>query len=110
MLATDLVSNNPITIELEDKISVVMEIFENMNIHHLMVIELGKVSGVIPDLDLYKALSPNIEKITETLKDAATLNKRVYHITSRNPVALQTTASINDAIQIFNVHSIHVFQ
>lgn len=105
MLVSDLMSKNLITIELEDKISVVKEIFEKLNIHHLVVIESGKVFGVVSDLDLYKALSPNIGKITETLKDAATLNKRVYHIVSRSPVVLPTTATIDDVIQIFNTHS-----
>ncbi|PSJ16871.1 CBS domain-containing protein [Nitrosomonas supralitoralis] len=105
MLVTDLMNKYLITIGLEDKISIVKEIFEKYNIHHLVVVESGKVLGVVSDLDLYKALSPNIGKITETLKDTATLNKRVHHIMSRNPVVLSTTATIDDVIQIFSTHS-----
>ncbi len=105
MLASDLMSTKLLTIGLEDKLSVVKEIFEKVNIHHLVVIELGKVFGVVSDLDLFKALSPNIGKMTETLKDVATLNKRVYHIVSRNPVVLQTTATIDEVIHVFNTHS-----
>ena len=105
MLVSDLMSKKLITVELDDKLSVVKEIFENMKIHHLLVVEFKKVFGVVSDRDLYKALSPNIGTGTETYKDVATLNKRVHQIVSRHPTVLTPNAAIEEAIDIFNMHS-----
>ena len=106
MLVSELMSTKLITVELDNKLSVVKEIFESMKIHHLLVIESKKVFGVVSDRDLYKALSPNIGTKTETFKDVATLNKRVHQIVSRNPIVLTPNATIAEAIDIFNTHTI----
>ncbi|MEK6736730.1 MAG: CBS domain-containing protein [Pseudomonadota bacterium] len=105
MLVSELMSTKLITVELDDKLSVVKEIFENMKIHHLLVIESKKVFGVVSDRDLYKALSPNIGSRVETFKDTATLNKRVHQIVSRNPIVLTPNATIGEAIGVFNTHT-----
>lgn len=106
MLVSELMSAKLVTIEMDDKLSVVKEIFEKIDIHHLLVIEEKKVFGVVSDRDLYKALSPSIGTMTETPKDAATLNKRVYQIMSRKPVVLGPDATIEEAIDAFNHHTI----
>lgn len=106
MFVSELMSTRLITVELDDKLSAVKEIFESVNIHHLLVIESKMVFGVVSDRDLYKALSPNIGTKTETPKDAATLNKRVHQIVSRRPIVLPSNATIEEAVYIFNTHSI----
>lgn len=106
MLVSELMNTRLITVELDDKLSVVKEIFESTNIHHLLVIESNIVFGVISDRDLYKALSPNIGTRAETPKDTATLNKRVHQIVSRRPIILSPGAAIEEAIYIFNTHNI----
>ncbi|PTQ79707.1 CBS domain-containing protein [Nitrosomonas ureae] len=105
MLVSDMMSRKLVTVELEDKLSLVKDIFENMKIHHLVVVEEKKVFGVVSDRDLYKALSPNIGTMTETLKDVATLNKQVYHIVTRRPIILPPSATIKEAIDIFNANN-----
>ena len=106
MLVSELMNTKLITIELDDKLSAVKEIFERVNIHHLLVIESKMVFGVVSDRDLYKALSPNIGTKTETPKDTATLNKRVHQIVTRRPIVLPICANIDEALYIFNTHSI----
>lgn len=106
MFVSELMSTRLITVELDDKLSAVKEIFESVNIHHLLVIESKMVFGVVSDRDLYKALSPNIGTRTETPKDTATLNKRVHQIASRRPIVLPVSATIEEAIYIFNTHNI----
>ena len=66
--------------------------------------------GSFSDRDLYKALSPNIGTRAETFKDAATLNKRVHQIVSRNPLVLTPSATIDEAISVFNMHTISCIQ
>jgi len=99
-------SANVVTVELDDKLAVVKDAFENLKFHHLLVVEDLKLLGVISDRDLFKALSPNIGTSTESYKDAATLNKRVHQIMTRHPIVLDEDATIDDAIDLFNTHSI----
>jgi acetoin utilization protein AcuB len=101
-----IMSTEIVTVELDDKLAVVKEIFETLKFHHLLVVESKKLLGIVSDRDLLKALSPNIGTLTETPRDAATLNKRVHQIMSRNPIALRSDADIYDAVDLFNLHKI----
>ncbi len=106
MLVKELMRTRLVTVEMDDKLSVVKEILERLKIHHVIVIESKQVYGVVSDRDLYKALSPNIGTITETPRDAATLNKRVYQIMSHHPIVLTPNATIEETIAVFNAHPI----
>ncbi|MBS1186830.1 MAG: signal transduction protein [Burkholderiaceae bacterium] len=106
MRIDEIMTRKVVTVEMDDKLSVVKDIFDNSKFHHLLVIEHGKLFGVVSDRDLLKAVSPNIGTLTETYKDAATLNKRVHQIMSRKPITLTEGASVRDAVSIFNQHKI----
>ena len=98
-------STKLITVGLDDRLTTVKNIFENQDIHHILVVEANELFGIVSDFDLYKALSPNIGMRSETLKDAATINKQVHQIMSRNPITLGPDATIRDAVNIFCDHS-----
>lgn len=106
MLVQDIMTKRVVTIEMDDKLSVVKDIFDNSKFRHLLVLEENKLFGVVSDRDLLKALSPNLGTMTETYKDAATLNKRVHQIMSRKPITLPPTASVREAVNLFNAHRI----
>jgi acetoin utilization protein AcuB len=106
MSVEKIMSKTVVTVEMDDSLKVVKDIFDNTGFHHLLVIESGKLFGVISDRDLLKSLSPNVGTISETLKDAATLNKRAHQIMTRKPVTLAANANIYDAIDVFNNHDI----
>lgn len=95
-----------VTIELDDSLAMVREIFDNLKFHHLLVVESNKLVGVVSDRDLLKALSPNLGSISATSKDEATLNKRVHQIMTSKLVTLQPDAEISDAVNLFNTHRI----
>ena len=95
-----------VSVELDDQLSTVKEIFEQVKFRHLLVIEEGKLFGVVSDRDLLKAISPNIGTSRESNVDLATLKKRVHQIVSRNPITLPPTASVLEAITLFNTHSV----
>ncbi len=101
-----IMNKRVVTVEMDDSLKVVKQIFDNVRFHHLLVVASGKLFGVISDRDLLKALSPNIGTIVETTRDALTLNKRVHQIMTRKPVTLTPNAGIYDAIEIFNNHKI----
>ena len=101
-----IMSTIVVTVEMDDSLRTVKEIFDNTRFHHLLVVESGKLFGVVSDRDLLKALSPHIGTVSETASDAASLNKRVHQIMTRKPVVLGQNAGIFDAIEIFNNHNI----
>jgi acetoin utilization protein AcuB len=106
MKVKEIMSETIVTVEMDDSLKVLKEIFDKVKFHHLLVVESGRLYGVISDRDLLKALSPNIGSISETAEDRATLNKRAHQIMTRKPVTLSPKAGINDAIEVFKNHKI----
>ena len=106
MSITGLYKEVLVTVEMDDPLRAVKEIFDHTPFHHLLVVERGKLFGVMSDRDLLRSISPDIGKATATSHDDATLNQRVHQVMSRHPVSLRMDASLHEAIEIFNAHSI----
>ena len=106
MSVEKIMSTTVVTVGMDDSLRVVKEIFDNTRFHHLLVVESGKLFGVISDRDLLKALSPNVGTAAETARDAASLNKKVHQIMTRKLVMLGQNAGIFDAIDIFINHNL----
>ncbi len=106
MIVEMIMSKRVVTVEMDDSLKVIKDIFDNTHFHHLLVIESGVLSGVISDRDLLKVLSPNIGTITETPRDTATLNKKAHQIMTRKPITLTPDADVYAAIDIFNRRNI----
>ncbi len=102
----DFMSRNVVCVAMDDRLSTVKEHFDRLKFHHLLVVESGKLVGVVSDRDLLKALSPKLGTLSESEKDAATLNKRVHQVMTRSPISLHPQASLQDAVNVFNTHRI----
>jgi acetoin utilization protein AcuB len=90
-----------VTVEMDDRLEAVKEIFDTMSFHHLLVVdEHNKLSGVLSDRDLLRALSPYVGSATETARDLATLNKRVHQIMTRRPITLRQESGIAEAVEL----------
>ena len=106
MLIRDIMSERPVSVSLDDHLDVVKDIFDHAKFHHLLVIEAGKLVGVISDRDLLKAISPHIGTNRYTMRDLETLAQPVHRIVSRKPLTLTADASVDEAVAIFNAHNI----
>ncbi len=94
-------SSPAVTVELDDSLAVVNEIFTHTEFHNLLVVENGKLFGVVSDRDLFKSLSPNLGTAAEKLSDTATLRKKVHQIMTRNPISIGEHETMHKAIEIF---------
>lgn len=101
-----IMSTSVVTVSMDDPLSSVKDIFDRHGFHHVLVVEEGRLVGVVSDRDLLKAMSPHLGKASETTRDLASLNKRAHQIMSRRLVTLGADASIHDAIATFNEHRI----
>lgn len=106
MNVSEIMSKHVVTVEFDDRLSAVKDIFDNAKFHHLLVVEGGKLFGVVSDRDLLKSISPNIGTNRYTPRDLETLNKPVHSVMTRKLITLRATASVEDAIALFNTHAI----
>jgi acetoin utilization protein AcuB len=96
-----------VSVEIDDPLAVVKQIFDSVKFHHLIVVDSNKkLCGVISDRDLLRALSPYIGTLSENARDTATLHKRVHQIMSRQPVTLPPEATVADAVKVFLEHRV----
>jgi acetoin utilization protein AcuB len=101
MVMRDIMTARVVTVEMDDRLEAVKEIFDTMNFHHLLVVDEHKIlSGVVSDRDLLRALSPYVGSVTETARDAATLNKRVHQIMTRHPLTLRPQSGVAEAVNL----------
>ncbi len=90
-----------VTVEMDDTLEIVREIFSNTKFHHLLVVENNKLYGIISDRDLLRELSPRLGSLAELPKDSVSLNKKAHQIMSREPISLGQNESIYSAIEMF---------
>lgn len=95
------------TVEVDDALETVKQIFDSVKFHHLLVVDAGKkLCGVLSDRDLLRALSPYVGTLAENARDLATLKKRVHQIMTRQPVTLAAESTVAEAIHVFLNHRV----
>jgi acetoin utilization protein AcuB len=103
----EIMTRRVVTVELDDSLATVKQIFDSLRFHHLLVVGSDKkLCGVISDRDLLRAVSPYVGTVSENARDLATLKKRAHQIMTRSPVTLGPDASVADAIQLFLGHRV----
>ncbi len=106
MQIKQIMSTPVVTVEMDDSLATIKEIFDHTHFHHLLVVEQARLLGVISDRDLLNALSPYIGTPSEGHRDLATLNRKAHQIMSRQPITLDLQADLQAAVRIFNAHRI----
>jgi acetoin utilization protein AcuB len=107
MILGDIMTARVVTVEMDDRLEAVKEIFDSMSFHHLLVVDEHKrLSGVVSDRDLLRAISPYVGSAAETARDLATLNKRVHQIMTRRPITLRAQSTVGEAVALLLAHRI----
>lgn len=101
-----VMTRHPVTVGLDETLGSARARLERAKIHHLLVVEGGQLVGVLSDRDLLRALSPTLGTLSESARDAATLDKKVHQVMSRHPVTLTAEASVVEAIDLLCSRSI----
>jgi acetoin utilization protein AcuB len=101
MSLSKIMSTNLLTLEMDDDLSKAKAIFEQHNIHHILVLNEKELVGVITDRDLYKHLSPTIGTRNETPRDHSMLQKKLHLVMSRNLTTAKEEVNLNEAVLLF---------
>jgi acetoin utilization protein AcuB len=96
----DIMTRNVVTADMDNTLRQVKTIFDNVTFHHLLVLDKGKLTGVISDRDLLKEVSPGILQGKESAQELQRMKKHVHMIMSRKPVTLNKEASVKQAIEL----------
>ena len=89
MLIKEIMTTRVATVSMDDRLSVIKEIFEQAHFRHLLVVEDEVLVGVISGRDLLRAISPYLDtRDAEMNRDTETLNRRAHQIMSRHPITI----------------------
>lgn len=99
-------SNKVIKLDLDDDLSKAKQIFDHKNIHHIVITDGDKISGILSDRDLYKHLSPAIGTKKETPRDTSLLQKKIHLVMNRHLTTASADISLNDAVLLFHDNNI----
>lgn len=97
-----IMSTRLVTVQVDDPVSTVKEIFENVKFHHVLVVDNDKLVGIVSDRDLFKAISPWVGTDEARARDKACLTRRVHQIMSRKPICVSPDTDLRDVIKLFN--------
>ncbi|QXW30439.1 CBS domain-containing protein [Aeromonas sanarellii] len=100
MLIKEIMTTRVATVSMDDRLSVIKEIFEQAHFRHLPVVEDEVLVRVISDRDLLRAISPYLDTDAEMNRDTETLNRRAHQIMSRHPITISPELSLQDAAAI----------
>ena len=102
----EIMTARVVTIEMDDSLEVIRDIFRKVQFHHLLVVDNEKLVGIISDRDVLKALSPYVETMSETNRDRATLNKRAHQIMSHHPVTVPQSCPLQEAAHLMLIRGV----
>ncbi|HVT90997.1 MAG TPA: CBS domain-containing protein [Tepidisphaeraceae bacterium] len=96
-----IMTRHIVTVSPDDSLHAIRDLFESHHFHHVLVVENGKLVGVISDRDVLRNLSPFVgNSFSERRQDVATLNRRAHQIMSRHLITASDETLLNDAVQM----------
>lgn len=100
MIVKDIMTGEVKTVTLDHTIYDVKRIFDNTDIHHVVVVEEGEIYGILSDRDILKCISPYQNTVAETERDLFSLKKKVHQVMTRDPVTVLASSSVKDAAKL----------
>lgn len=97
MPVADIMTRKLVAVAPQRAVGDLQPLFTLHRIHHLLVVEEGKLLGIISDRDVLRSISPFANTPAAEQKDSFTLSRKAHQIMNKNVVSVNSTASIRDA-------------
>lgn len=106
MKISEVMTTRVVSVDMDDRLTVVKEILDSAPFRHLLVIEDEQLQGVISDRDLLRCLSPFIGTDAESVRDKNTIKQRAHQVMTHSPITVNSNMAIRDALVIMLDHNI----
>ena len=94
MLIKDIMTEDVMTIHMDDTLLTAHSLFKRFRFHHLLVMESGKLMGVLSDRDVLRWIGPHVDTPAETREDLTRLRKPIHQLMSREPVTVTPDTTV----------------
>ena len=101
MRVASIMTEKVLKVRMDDSIGTMREILENIEFHHLLVVEDRKPVGILSDRDILRVISPFLDTLSEHDRDLSILKKRVHQIMTRKLITVNKDTSIKTATSLF---------
>ena len=97
MTVAEVMTRSLITVGLDEPLATVLAWFRQNHCHHVLVVEQGRLVGVISDRDVLRHVSPFVGTLAELARDEATLELPAHCVMTRKPLTAASTDDIEEA-------------
>lgn len=102
----EIMSRPVVTVSMDASLAEVQEVFEREQFHHVLVVNEGKLVGIISDRDLLKRMSPFIgSKLNERKQDENTLKLKAHQVMTRNPLSVPGDETVENVVELILKHN-----
>ena len=95
-----------VTVTMDHTLGRARDIMQMKKIRHLLVMDGGKLVGLITDRDVRDHLSPRIDTPIESSKDEKTLETKIHQVMTRDPITVSPNTLISEAAALLLKHKI----
>ncbi|MEG3754576.1 CBS domain-containing protein [Psychromonas arctica] len=106
MKVVEAMTSRVVTVTMDDRIPVLQNILSQAGFHHLLVVEEGKLQGVISDRDVLRVLSPFLDTEAELVRDLNTAQRPAHQVMTRSPVTVTPDTLVKEALDLMLTHDI----
>ena len=100
MTVGEIMSKKVITVQMDNTLKQIKELFLKHRFHHVLVLEETSLVGIISDRDVLENISPYINTTGAETRDLKTLTKRAHQIMTRSIKSVSKDTSIEEVCQI----------
>ena len=95
-----------VTVTMDHTVGRARDIMQMKKIRHLLVMDGGKLVGLITDRDVRAYLSSRIDTPVESSEDEKTLQTKIHQVMTRNPITVLPDTTIGEAAFLLLKHKI----
>lgn len=106
MKVKDIMTTQPVSVSPEENMWAVKRVFDKHLFHHVLVVEQGRLTGVLSDRDYLKTVSPNVKNGALTSSDLGNMNRKVHQIMTHNIISVKPDDQVMTAVMMFNENKI----
>lgn len=100
MTVGEIMTRDVITVEMDDTLNQIRELFNRYQFHHVLVLDEDAVVGIISDRNVLEQISPHADSVRANTHALNTLQKKAHQIMSRNIRSVRKETLVEEASEL----------